>query len=159
MKNLKRYYDFINEMLIDSINNVDQIKYFNDNKKKLEDLMVKSKDINDPAVKKNIDVLIKNNKFLLEWSNIVTWQLNVKKIEDRLNYSSKYISDKQDDIRNANQVQDTAERQSQIKDSNDEILQKNIEIQQLNKDLSKMKLDITKKITEFNNSLKDIVKK
>ena len=157
---IRKYNNFINEMNdIPTEMGADELSYFNSNKSKLENLMMKSKDINDPNVKKSIQSIIKDNRFMSEWSNIVTSQINIQKIEDRLNFNQKYIADKNADISNSAQVQDSTEKQSQISSSKNDIQQKTKEMQQSKSDLNKMKVDVQKKISEFNNSIKDIAKK
>lgn len=146
----------------------DDIKVFNSRKGSLKNLIMGNIDTNKD-ISNNIEAIVKENRFLKIYLTILNNMSTLEQTKKSIDELHNKISDKKNDIGDANSIEDSAEKakkiseiNSDISDINKKLKEKSDKVSELNRSILKneneLKATLKLEQTKLTNSMRDLKK-
>ena len=147
--------DEISKNALDEISEIsDSIKIYNSRKSSLKNLIM-SNIFTDKNISKNIEDIVKDNKFLKMYLVVLNSMASLEKIKKSIDDAKSRIADKKVDLAEAATIDDQSTKTATLTKLNKDITDINKKIQEYNSKLSQMNKDILTKENELKKKLSD----
>ena len=133
-----------------------EISDFNSKKSNLENLIVNNVGEDKKDITRDIDNIVKENRFLSRYVTILNKKRRLREMELRLDYYSNLLEERKGNLSQTSKLTDEADRREQRDNINEQIKNTQDSIKKIKDDYKEVEKEIKEDLSNFKDYMKDL---